>query len=76
MLLSDYEYVYQCLKFGTDVNVTMVTLADANQTFSYEVRNPLKYIVCTLHVLHISLLLLRKKITLAVSRATPSFLSI
>ena len=39
MLLSDYEYVHQCLKFGTDVHVTMVMLADANQTFSYEVRN-------------------------------------
>ena len=40
MLLSDYEYVHQCLKFGTDVHVIMVMLADANQTFSYEVRNP------------------------------------
>jgi len=39
MLLSDYEYVHQCLKFGTDVHVAMVTLADANQTFSYDVRN-------------------------------------
>lgn len=42
MLLSDYEYVHQCLKFGTDVRVTMVMLAEANQTFSYEVRNFLK----------------------------------
>ena len=41
MLLSDYEYVHQCLKFGTDVHVTMVKLADANQTFTYKVRNHL-----------------------------------
>lgn len=38
MLLSDYEYVHQCLKFGTDVHVAMVMLADANKTFFYEVR--------------------------------------
>ena len=43
MLLSDYEYVHQCLKFGTDVHVTVVMLTDANRTFSYEV---MKYIVC------------------------------
>ena len=39
MLLSDYQYVHQCLKFGTDVHVTMVKLSDANQTFSNGVRN-------------------------------------
>ena len=38
MLLSDYEYVHQCLKFGNDVHVTMVKLTDAAQTFSYKVR--------------------------------------
>ena len=38
MLLSDYEYIHQCLKFGTDVHVTMVKLTDAVQTFYYRVR--------------------------------------
>ena len=52
MLLSDYEYVYQCLKFGTDVNVTMVTLADVNQTFSYEVRN--SYELYCMYITHIT----------------------
>ena len=74
MLLSDYEYVHQCLKLGTDVHVTMVMLADAIQTFSYEVRNPLKSqytyyiaILCML-CLCISLLPSKKMIVLVVSR--------
>ena len=50
MLLSDYEYVHQCLKFSTDVHVTMVMLTDVNKTFSYEVKNPLKLHTYYLHI--------------------------
>ena len=47
MLLSDYEYVHQCLKFGTDVHVSMMKLTDAAQTFSYEVNNKLLLLINT-----------------------------
>ena len=57
MLLSDYEYVHQCLKFSTDVHVTMVMLTDANKTFSYEVKNPLKLHTYYLHIYTLSLCL-------------------
>ena len=46
MLLCDHKYVHQCLKFGTDVRVTMVKLTDVNKTISDGVRS--NYINCSL----------------------------